>query len=465
MNDVTMTPNEYLGSAEELLKNAAQIETWNRFEREHGKNFNFFDVLAPSDYEKHHSDFIKALLDPSVLPQHAPRFLSFFCEEASTKHFPESRGYSIRREFHIKDESQKSRYLDILIESKDHKGIHHAVAIENKVTAGSDNHQLQRYMDWLSRNYGCATLILLAPEDQTVDVQVREHENAELRLIAYKKGAISEHEKTSDNNEEEGDPDNIGDLTNWLDRCLSEVVLLPRVREVLAQYEEIAKRVGGQKMDDRELQAYADLIADRRYMVEAQKIAEALPRLRLQAHEKFWYDLAEIIKSNFDVQDDLKRPTSEEIRKFVNQQGSGPRWVEVAFFPYAIFKEWGIKISLRVGKHQPKLCFVVYRPTSLGSSPIKDDNFNEIFSGLRSTGLVSDNAVWGPRAFFGGEIVVRGDRIDLGQFSGRAADAVETSGRTELIQDVFMCAKELVDSIPKGWLEKSNEDKNSMVSQ
>ena len=126
-----MSDRHRLLMARNLLKEAARL--YEKHEAGRPEPFNVFSVLhSESDEVNLHSRFLHALLDYQKPEQEIRENLADFLQHVGIKDFEQS---------NVKVERERYN-IDILITNDDKK---EAVVIENKIWAGDQPEQLQRY--------------------------------------------------------------------------------------------------------------------------------------------------------------------------------------------------------------------------------------------------------------------------------------------------------------------------------
>jgi hypothetical protein len=184
-----------------------------------GENFNVFSVLGLSSSEDRlHSRFIRELLNPKGSHLKGRLFLNLFLGMLQEKFgekeslFTGQNAYStVKREFHIGSIDLKTKTggrIDIYLQ--DSSGA--SICIENKIYAGDQMAQIERYCNYNRANNKVFYLTLHGTEpikDSCGDLKVDE----DFYLLSYKE-----------------------DILHWLEKCLKEVFDTPILRESIKQY-------------------------------------------------------------------------------------------------------------------------------------------------------------------------------------------------------------------------------------
>ena len=229
-----------------------------------GQSFNLFAILGRETDEVHtHSAIVAELLDPNGSHRQGPVFARLFAKrfDIPTEGI-ESAG--VWRELAIDKESR----IDIVMTIGDM-----CIVIENKVCALDRPRQLERYYDYASK-WGAHKVIYLT---------LRGDEPGTDTL-----GKLSPEDIVCKSYET--------DVLGWLDDCIKEVARVPQLREILAHYQALVRKLTGK--------ATGELVMDLKGLLTqkqgetynfdfAPKIAEAMTALSVEAEWRFWQRLRE----------------------------------------------------------------------------------------------------------------------------------------------------------------------------
>ena len=196
-----------LKNIEQLLSQVKTIsDSYARLDEASGGKFNIFSILRmESDEVRTHSRFISELLNPNGVHGLNDEFLKLFIE-------------TLRIETQLDTDTawveQEHKRIDIFI--SDSKG--NVIMIENKVYAGEQTDQLERY----HKKYPKGKLLFL-----TLDGIDSEQESAEgiYEPISYR-----------------------DDIIKWLKECKKIAVDKPTLRETLTQYINLIKKLTNQNI-------------------------------------------------------------------------------------------------------------------------------------------------------------------------------------------------------------------------
>ncbi|MEO7300518.1 MAG: PD-(D/E)XK nuclease family protein [Verrucomicrobiota bacterium] len=179
-----------------------------------GERFNVFDILHVGHYEvRTHSPMLAELLNPRGAHGQGAIFLKQFLAHLKIIDF-EAESARVVPEVFIGEQGR----LDIVIQD----GNHRAIFIENKIYAGLQKNQLQRYH---KQNSKANLLFLTLGGDSPADWSTN---------IFYKTPSfITIFQRVSYKH----------DIVGWLEACRKEAANAPGVRETISQYIHLIKRL------------------------------------------------------------------------------------------------------------------------------------------------------------------------------------------------------------------------------
>lgn len=227
------------------LKNLLQgtqviIKHHNELAIAKGEHFNLFSVLKIEARENNtHSSFLAELLNPKGSHRQGAVFLSLFLKVISKKlkHEEEGEGEEeeaitetslvdkfintaltkVITEFHIDNINVKNKTggrIDILL-----KNGNNFICIENKIIAGDQEAQIQRYCNFESET-NTVFYLTLEGKNPHINSRGKKKVNEDFYNISYRE-----------------------DILEWLELCLREVPNLTSVREALNQYILLIKKL------------------------------------------------------------------------------------------------------------------------------------------------------------------------------------------------------------------------------
>ena len=234
---------------------------YKRYEAGRRKPFNVFSVLRrESDEVNLHSRFLHALLDYRELPEAERENLKDFLQHAVEKEF-EDKGAIVERE---RDD------IDILITNNDTK---QAVVIENKIESGDPPQQLQRYYTRLkSKGYSDIHLLYLTlhgdePSEDSVG-------DLDYETISYK-----------------------DDLLPWLERCQKRAYDEPELRESVAQYRQLVRKLTGTDFTGEYMNELKKLLLRDNNLVLACDLIKAKTEVHIDLLQKLWGEIESALKN------------------------------------------------------------------------------------------------------------------------------------------------------------------------
>ncbi|MBC5772793.1 PD-(D/E)XK nuclease family protein [Pontibacter sp. KCTC 32443] len=234
-------------------------------------DFNIFSLLLNKHDEVNlHSNFIAELLDPEGSHKLGRKFLDHFltlCGVEPTKLTqPE-----IFREF---------RNIDILIRSKEL-----TIILENKIWAGDQDRQLDRYYNTIVKE-GTANILIIylsldgkEPSGYSLgDLQINDNLDSLLLTLSYS-----------------------ADIRNWLGHCIKEAALTPSVRETIIQYKNLIEELTGNSMSREEMLELMALLGKNDNVLHAKKIVDNWIHVRWYTEWDFWNELEKKVEGEYTV--------------------------------------------------------------------------------------------------------------------------------------------------------------------
>ena len=252
-----------------------------------GMRFNIFETLRSSTDEVNlHSRFLHALLARREPDGSRKNLEDFLTKVAKVKGFPSDHA-SVGREVDG---------IDLLIESRDQK---QAVLIENKIWAGDQDQQLQRYWKGLrSRGYphGGIHLLYLTPFGDPPSVQ--SVGDLEYTRLSYR-----------------------DDLPRWLERCGRRALNETALRESIVQYLDLIRTLTNSQPYMTDLK---NLCLDGDNLILAQDLSQAMVEAKTDLIVPFWstidHQLQKVIGDPLERDPEWKVLTEHDaVRKYVER--------------------------------------------------------------------------------------------------------------------------------------------------
>lgn len=243
-----------------LLKDAALL--YEKYKVGRPRPFNVFTVLrSETDEVNLHSAFLHALLDYKK-PDHTTREnLADFLHHVGAGNFGQ---------YDLKIEPPERYNIDILITTDNGQ---HAIVIENKIRARDMQKQLCRYYNTLKKQ-GCGNIHLLyltlngnAPSETTfcgLDCEARSRYEA----ISYK-----------------------DTITSWLRRCQQRAYDEPGLRESIAQYRQLVRKLTGMDSKGVYMDKLTKLVLEGDNLVLAHELNKAVIQAKVQLLKQLWCEI------------------------------------------------------------------------------------------------------------------------------------------------------------------------------
>ena len=262
---------------------------YERYEASRRKPFNVFSVLRrESDEVNLHSRFLHALLDYRKSPEAQRENLNDFLQHVVEKEF-EEKGVKVERE---------RDYIDILITNEAKK---QAVGIENKIEGKDQHQQLERYYNTLGKDYRDVHLLYLTLHgDEPSEDSVGGLDSKTYKTISYK-----------------------DDLLPWLERCQKRAYDEPALRESVAQYRQLIRKLTGTDLTEAYMSELKELLSKDNNLALASDLREAILEVHIDLLKKLWEAIESELKNKIP---DLPEKGSdsdispERIRHFVTGQ-------------------------------------------------------------------------------------------------------------------------------------------------
>lgn len=271
-----------------LLKQARLI--YEKYEVERKEPFNIFTVLRKaSDEVNLHSRFLHALLDyqsPDTGRQNLKNFLQKIGVEF------ELDGVTVRREY---------KNIDILIANNATK--QHPVVIENKIYAEDQPAQLRRYYCTLKKQgYSDIHLLYLTLDGR--DPSKNSVGDLPYQTISYR-----------------------DDLLPWLKCCQMYAYDEPELRESIAQYIHLIRKLTGTDFEEAYMNELQYLLSKDNNFVLAHDLNEAMTRRKISLLWKLWCEIESALEnikaqiSGFPGKDaDFSNISEKKVAKYVREK-------------------------------------------------------------------------------------------------------------------------------------------------
>ena len=220
-----------------LLRQSGQIIAHQReLEEIRGEKFNVFSILSMETKEDAtHSAFIGELLDPKGSHMMGAIFLEEFLKTIQHDSDFDASSAAVTREFYIGKvdlDNKTGGRIDILI--KDETG--QTISIENKIYAGDQRFQIERYVNYNKSN-NTVYYLTLSGDVPADDSKGELNSKTDFHCLSYS-----------------------NDIINWLEACQMRAVSKPVIRESIRQYILLLKKLTHQLSDNAMEDKVIDLI-------------------------------------------------------------------------------------------------------------------------------------------------------------------------------------------------------------
>ena len=225
---------------------------------------NIFSILRNERDEVNlHSKFIGELLKNRSF---GDIFLNLFLEAIEIKIDGE-----INKNIYLEYGANDSGRIDILLKINS-KSFKRAVIIENKIDAGDQWQQLQRYVEAMKKEGYSKDEISIAyltlDGDMPSDYSLGCIQDEEVIKLSYKEHIIS-----------------------WIEKCIKEVAVVPSLRETLIQYKKLLEKLTG-KGEKKMIDELKEMILSKeKYLSAAYLIPDILLEIKRDLQYKFWKNL------------------------------------------------------------------------------------------------------------------------------------------------------------------------------
>ena len=307
----------YSDSVRRLLERAALL--YERHRAGDAETFNVFSVLrAESDEVKLHSRFLAALLRHRESRDPPLRNLEDFLRSVGIDNFRLD-GADVERERHG---------IDILICNASSK---QAVVIENKIWARDQHRQLARYAERMeSDGYRESRLLYL-----TLDGRDPDEGSAEGRQFT---------------------PVSYRNIVDWLARCQERAYDEPALRESVAQYIHLIRKLTGMDLKGGYMTELRELILKNNNLVLVHDLNEAMLEAKVSLLKGLWEEMHSAVQtciSELPNRSKKSQDSEENIREFLARRGGPLRYVNLCF-------RFGEGACLRIEVERDFMYFGIY---------------------------------------------------------------------------------------------------------
>ena len=415
-----------------------------------GQNFNLFGILGrESDEVRTHSAIIAELLNPKGSHAQGPVFARRFAErfEIPTDGIESMRVWT-------EQTVDKGSRIDLLMEYGEMR-----VVVENKIYAGDQPRQLQRYHEYAAEWDRSKVIYLTLHGDEPSANSLGELSLDQVECRSYE-----------------------SDVLAWLDDCIKEVARVPQIREVLAHYEELLRKLTGKSkgelvMDIKEL--LENKQGDNTYNFElVPSVAAAMTEVSIESELKFWQSLKERLQDVGDrpwglaaLEADEARliPIKEVSEEVVRHAHAGSRNTWEYGWTFRVdsgtdrerYRRDSVEVLLRVECEKPGWCgygFIAVERTSDDMRRLlrgEDayglfDEWGKCLSGLEEGGWLTDFQSWLAWGY-------PSENIDLRKQKWLAPNVIRRFREEEAFAPLVEDIQSTIDAL-EGWNGDSSPD-------
>ena len=236
------------------------ISTTKQIKKLKGENFNLFQILKVETAENNtHSNFIAELLNPNGSHELGAKPLSYFLNIIKFPFQEDLERVQVYTEYHIGKINQTKALggrIDILLKFTNGE----TLSIENKINAGDQYQQLQRYCNYNYPNNRVYYLNLYGDNPNPNSIGDLECDQ-DYFIISYR-----------------------NQILTWLDLCIKEASNQPILRESIKQYIILIKKLTN-TLENTEHEKFKGLIFD--FLEEAEYISSNFSRVIYETKEAF----------------------------------------------------------------------------------------------------------------------------------------------------------------------------------
>lgn len=274
-----------LENTKTLLKQIELIDfKYKKLNEANVDSFNIFSILKKSGDEVGlHSRFIYELLNPDSNHKQGKVFIKLFLNELN-----------LTTQLDKIKISREENNIDILIEIDNTT----AIIIENKIYSEDHSKQLSKYLKSIKKKgykKDNITVIYLTLYGDEPNEKIKH----EVKCLSY-----------------------ADDIKNWLELCIKDVSLIPTIRETIAQYLNLIKKLTNQSQHKGYIMETKELLLKNDNLKLALDMQQAIKEAKIQIQTDFWQNLQQQLKNeNYEFE-------------YYNTNMSSPKTIEGAVKKY-----------------------------------------------------------------------------------------------------------------------------------
>lgn len=253
--------------------------------------FNIFKILRNAHDEVNlHSKFIFELISSKNHP-FTNQFIDLFLEAIEATQF-DTESCNVYKEY---------KNIDLLLTNKNQ-----AIIIENKIWAGDQNKQLERYYNIIEREgYNDIQIFYLTPHGTPPSTQSLGTLKSDIPIkISYKYH-----------------------IHDWLENCIQVSSKSPKIRETIIQYQNLIKELTGNSINMDERKELIDLLSENDNIEKAFLIANNWIHVKWHTEWDFWNELEKkVLKNSSYNTKNTHKFTAEKLNNVIHQSRSRKPW-------------------------------------------------------------------------------------------------------------------------------------------
>ncbi|WP_295429394.1 PD-(D/E)XK nuclease family protein [uncultured Thiodictyon sp.] len=313
---------------QELLQRISRIHERHEFLDEMtGRRFNIYSIARSERMEEQtHSRMIAELLSPKGLHGQRGAFLNLFLQQTGVALDSSVIDKAVvKSEKRFREENNKGR-VDIVVEMRNF-----LLLIENKIDAGDQDRQVERYWGYAAKFSKCAVLLYL-----TLDG--RQPTKESLGAIATPENAgdcCSEARPEKDRAPDVRPISYARDIIPWLESCVLYCIQnnLIQLAFGIDHYAMLVRKIAGKEMNenDDEFQDIAKaLMSTSENALSALKISQVFSDAHFRGRllNRFMADLRQAIENNVDHRFSYTEEVPERLKPFQSNEQNLIRWCQ-----------------------------------------------------------------------------------------------------------------------------------------
>ena len=227
----------------------------------HGRFNLFTTLLEPHEEVCLHTRYLEHLLNPEGTHDCDELFLELFLKVVGLA------GLDAKKCTYVTNEHDTAGLgnIDIYIEFENA-----VLVIENKIYAGDQSKQLQRYFEYATQKKKgavCVLYLTLDGHEPSLDSRGWLKEGEHYQRISYRE-----------------------DILKWLGLCLQHTYAFVNINQAMQQYKDLVSRLCGRNLKEKDMDKIKEMIADRpeivRYVKQLHKIFEEIESAPLKMAEQ-----------------------------------------------------------------------------------------------------------------------------------------------------------------------------------